>query len=164
MVLTSTSIPQSIIFNMHQCVLEWMTRLKCFLGFQRMLSEEKGLLLPRISLSVIYHLYSLLVVVANVSHCCNDEGYDGHSSNSANYNCHHVLFWKQRTELLLIALCRGQSRSVKERTITLLFECIRPICEYGLKAFLLISKCSHTKIQPFLLETYMWKQTSNIFF
>ena len=34
------------------CVLEWMTRLKCLLGCQKMLSEEKRLLLPRIGVSI----------------------------------------------------------------------------------------------------------------
>lgn len=89
---TSTSIPHSLIYNVHQCVLEWMTRLKCFLGFQKMLSEEKGYFCLASASPLVCHLYSLLVVVANVSHCCNDEGYDRHSSNGANYNCHHVLF------------------------------------------------------------------------
>lgn len=74
------------------CVLEWMTRLKCFLGFQKMLSEDNDSICLASASILVCHLYSLLVVVANVSHCCNDEGYDRHSSNGANYNCHHVLF------------------------------------------------------------------------
>lgn len=40
MILTSTSIPHSLVYNVCVCVLEWMTRLKCFLGFQKMLSED----------------------------------------------------------------------------------------------------------------------------
>lgn len=39
-----------------------------------------------------FYLYSLLVVVADVSHGCNDEGYDRHAANGANYDGHHVLF------------------------------------------------------------------------
>ena len=39
------------------------------------------------------NICSLFVVVPHVSHCSNDEGYDRHASNGANYNRHHVLFW-----------------------------------------------------------------------
>lgn len=88
----STSVPHSLVYSVQRCVLEWMTRLKCFLGFQKTLSKEVDYSCLATASPLVCHLYSLLVVVTNISNCCNDEGYDCHSSNGADYNCHHVLF------------------------------------------------------------------------
>lgn len=57
-----------------------------------MLCEENGYFCLALPSPLAGDGYSLLVVVAHVSHCCNDEGYDSHSSNGPNYDRHHVLF------------------------------------------------------------------------
>lgn len=42
--------------------------------------------------------YSLLVVVANVSHRRNDEGDDSYPTDGPHDDSHHVLLWKAKRE------------------------------------------------------------------
>ncbi len=38
--------------------------------------------------------YSLFIILTHVSHSCDDEGDDCHTSDSPHYDGHHELFWK----------------------------------------------------------------------
>lgn len=38
--------------------------------------------------------YSLFIILTHVSHSCDDEGNDCHTSDSPHYDGHHELFWK----------------------------------------------------------------------
>lgn len=97
-IIMSTLMPHSLKYCVLACVLEWMTRLKCFLGFPKitLLSEQNHCSCVTFASPLVEHSYSLFVILAHVSHCCNDEGNDSYPSNGANYYCHHVLFWRKK--------------------------------------------------------------------